>query len=179
MLFEAELKGKKYQIIVDKKTTTWDVSLQCGDDDAKIFVIPRKDFEEADNVISFLFNGSSYLIDVLAQGTEYSVFTRGSYRTVKIFNDEMLLHESLKSGSMAGDDDGLISGMPGKIVSVAVKDGQTVKQGESLLIMEAMKMENEMKANRDVVIKKVLVKPGDNVESGGTMITFEKADAKK
>jgi len=173
MLFEAELRNKKYQIIVDKRSLNWQVSIQEEGKEADVILIPRKDFEEADNVISFLFNGSSYLIDVLANGTDYEVFTQGSYRTVKIFNDEMLLHESLKSGSAQGNNAGLVSGMPGKIVSVAVEEGQSVKKGDPLLVMEAMKMENEMKANGDVTIKSVLVKPGDNVESGATMIVFE------
>ena len=173
MLFEAEVRKKKYQVIVDKTTTTWEVCIQREGKEPKKISIPQKDFAEADNVISFLYNGTSYLIDVVGDGIDYSVYTHGSYRNVKIFNDEMLLHESLKSGKSLGGDSGLTAGMPGKIVKVMVKEGDTVDEGSPLLIMEAMKMENEMKAPTAAKIKKVLVKAGDNVEAGSNMILFE------
>ena len=114
-------------------------------------------------------------MDVMGAGNEYMVYTRGSYRSVKIFNDESLLHESLKRGGSLSGGDKLTSGMPGKIVKVMVEKGQAVKAGAPLLIMEAMKMENEMRATHDVVVKEVMVKPGDSVESGATLITFEAA----
>ena len=63
--------------------------------------------------------------------------------------------------------------MPGKIVKVAVKKGDVVKEGEPLLVMEAMKMENEIRASHDVKIKEILVKEGANVESGVVLITFD------
>ena len=65
--------------------------------------------------------------------------------------------------------------MPGKIVKVFVKPGDEVKEGDPLLIMEAMKMENEMRASGAAVVKDVLVKAGDNVESGATLVTFQKS----
>ena len=174
MLFEAELRKKKYQIIVDKTASTWEVSLKPEGGDEEKISIPHKDFAEADGVISFLFENHSFLVDTVADGTNYDVYTRGSYRKVKIFNDEMLLHESLKSGKAMGGDTGLTSGMPGKIIKVLVKEGDKVEEGTPLLIMEAMKMENEMKASGDAVIKKVLVETGDNVETGATLIQYDK-----
>ncbi len=173
MLFEAELRKKKYQIIVDKTASTWEVSLRAEGEEEEKFSIAQKDFEEADNVISFLFKNNSYLVDTVADGTNYDVYTRGSYRSVKIFNDEMLLHESLKSGKAMGGDTGVTSGMPGKIIKILVKEGDKVEEGTPLLIMEAMKMENEMKASGEATIKKILVSAGDNVETGATLIQFD------
>ena len=174
MLFEAELKKKKYQIIVDKTASTWEVSLKWKESDREQrFSIDHKDFAEADGVISFLFQNHSYLIDTLADGIDYHVFTRGSFRRVKIFNDEMILHESLKSGRFVERDSGLVCGMPGKIIQVMVKEGDSVEEGDPLVVMEAMKMENEMKAPGAVKIKKVLVKAGDNVETGAVLIQFD------
>ncbi len=63
--------------------------------------------------------------------------------------------------------------MPGKIIEIFVKDGDEVKAGKPLLIMEAMKMENEMRAAGDVKIKKIKVKQGDSVETGAVLIEFE------
>lgn len=173
MLFEAELRNKKYQIIVDKTSSTWEVSLREEGKEAEKYSIDQKDFEEADGVVSFLFDNNSYLVDAVPDGTNYDVYTRGSFRRVKIFNDEMLLHESLKSGKGLGGDSGLNSGMPGKITKIMVKEGDEVKEGTPLLIMEAMKMENEMRATGDAKIKKINVQPGDNVETGASLIIYE------
>ena len=83
------------------------------------------------------------------------------------------LSKSLKKGGGFGADQHLKSGMPGKIIEIFVKVGDQVKAGKSLLIMEAMKMENEMRAAQDVKIKEVCVKQGDSIESGAVLIKFE------
>ncbi|ASD62134.1 acetyl-CoA carboxylase biotin carboxyl carrier protein subunit [Bdellovibrio bacteriovorus] len=173
MYFEAELKGKKFKVDVTEHRTTWKVSLQEEGKDWIHYDISKNDYKEAEQYISFLFGGKSYLIDVIGQDTEYTVFTRNSFRTIKVFNDEMLLHESLKKGGGFGGDQELKSGMPGKIIEIFAKEGEIVKANKPLLIMEAMKMENEMRATRDVKIKEIRVKQGDSVESGAVLIKFE------
>lgn len=173
MYFEAELKDKKYKVDVTEQKNSWKLSLQEEGKDWVHYDISKNDYKEAEQYISFLFDGKSYLIDVIGQDTEYTVFTRNSFRTIKVFNDEMLLHESLKKGGGFGGDNELKSGMPGKIIEIFAKEGEIVKANKPLLIMEAMKMENEMRASRDVKIKEVRVKQGDSVESGAVLIKFE------
>lgn len=173
MYFEAELKGKKYKVDVTEQKLTWKLSLQEEGKGWVHYDISKNDYKEAEQYISFLFDGKSYLIDVIGQDTEYTVFTRNSFRTIKVFNDEMLLHESLKKGGGFGGDQELKSGMPGKIIEIFAKEGEIVKANKPLLIMEAMKMENEMRASRDVKIKEIKVKQGDSVESGAVLIKFE------
>ncbi len=173
MYFEAELRGKKYKVDVTEGRHNWKVSLQLEGQDWKHYDITKNDFKTAEEYISFLFEGKSYLIDVLGQDTEYTVFTRNSFRTIKIFNDEMLLHESLKKGGGVGNETVLKAGMPGKIIEIFVKAGDEVKAGKPLLIMEAMKMENEMRAATDVKIKEVRTKQGESVDSGAILIEFE------
>lgn len=173
MYFEAELRDKKYKVDVIEGRHTWKVSLQLEGSDWKHYDISKNDFKSAEEYISFLFEGKSYLIDVLGQDTEYTVFTRNSFRTIKIFNDEMLLHASLKKGGAFGNDAQLKAGMPGKVIEIFVKVGDEVKAGKPLLIMEAMKMENEMRAPCDVKIEEICTKQGDSVESGTVLIKFE------
>lgn len=173
MYFEAELKGKKFKVDVTEQKATWKVSLQEEGKEWIHYDISKNDYKEAEQYVSFLFEGKSYLVDVIGQDTEYTVFTRNSFRTIKVFNDEMLLHESLKKGGGFGGDQELKAGMPGKIIEIFAKEGEIVKDNKPLLIMEAMKMENEMRASRDVKIKEVRVKQGDSVESGAVLIKFE------
>lgn len=173
MYFEAVLNEKKFKVDVTEHRHHWKVSIQKEGESWKHYEISKNDYKEAEEYISFLFQGQSYLIDVVGKDTEYNVFARNSFRTIKIFNDEMLLHESLKKGGGFGSDRELKAGMPGKIIEIFPKVGDIVKANKPLLIMEAMKMENEMRSNRDVVIKEICVKQGDSVESGAVLIRFE------
>lgn len=62
------------------------------------------------------------------------------------------------------------SPMPGKILNILVSEGQTVKKGDTLLILEAMKMENALKAPVDGVVKKIAVTKGTSVEKNQLLI---------
>ncbi|MBQ9472287.1 MAG: biotin/lipoyl-binding protein [Ruminococcus sp.] len=62
--------------------------------------------------------------------------------------------------------------MPGTIVSVNVSEGQSVKKGDVLVVLEAMKMENEIKAPRDGSISSVAVSKGASVDTGATLVTI-------
>ena len=64
------------------------------------------------------------------------------------------------------------SPMPGKILAVKANVGQAVKRGEVVMILEAMKMENEITAPEDGTIASINVAVGDSVESGGTLAPF-------
>ena len=64
------------------------------------------------------------------------------------------------------------SPLPGTVVNIKVKEGQSVKKGEVLVIVEAMKMENEIMAPQDGQIKQVAVKVGDKVETGAALIVM-------
>ena len=65
------------------------------------------------------------------------------------------------------------SPMPGKILRILVKEGESVKTGQGLVVLEAMKMENEIPAPKDGVVKKILVKEGDTVDTGQPLIELE------
>jgi biotin carboxyl carrier protein len=62
--------------------------------------------------------------------------------------------------------------MPGLIIDLKVKVGDKVKTGDSLLILEAMKMENILKSPGDGMVKNVTVKKGDSVEKGHILVEF-------
>lgn len=63
--------------------------------------------------------------------------------------------------------------MPSLVVKIEVSVGERVKVGQGLLILEAMKMENEIKSGRDGTVKSIHVKPGNPVEKGGLLLEFE------
>jgi biotin carboxyl carrier protein len=174
MYFEAEVKRRKYKIEVSESKTHWIVKLhETGAAKPEIFEISKTEYIKFDDAISFLFEGKSYMLDALTTKDGYTIFTGNSYRNVTIHNDESLLHESLKGGQTFGDSNQLAAGMPGKIAKIFVKPGQRVASGKPILIMEAMKMENEMRAHNDCVIKEIKVSEGASVDTGAVLVTFE------
>jgi biotin carboxyl carrier protein len=62
--------------------------------------------------------------------------------------------------------------MPGMVLKVFVNEGAEVKKGDNLLVLEAMKMENIIKAPADVVVKSIKIKPGDKVEKNQILMLF-------
>ncbi len=63
--------------------------------------------------------------------------------------------------------------MPGKILRLLVGEGERVKAGQDLLLMEAMKMENEVSCLKDGVVKRILVREGDTVDTGQALIELD------
>lgn len=73
----------------------------------------------------------------------------------------------------AAEGEKVNSPMPGTILDVKVSAGQQVKNGDCLVVLEAMKMENEVKAGRDGTITAVFVKKGDTVDSGSALVAIQ------
>jgi 3-methylcrotonyl-CoA carboxylase alpha subunit len=115
---------------------------------------------------------------VLVQGDERRVFhcvREGS--TIHLFWEGVAYRiEEQKEGAAAAhrrDKDGLEATMPGKVIAVKAVPGQAVKKGDEVVVVEAMKMENALRAPRDGTIKTVAVKVGDMVGPGETLVELE------
>ncbi|HMI88801.1 MAG TPA: biotin/lipoyl-containing protein [Polyangiaceae bacterium] len=80
---------------------------------------------------------------------------------------------SLSRGATAEGAGFVMAPMPGRIVRVMVAPGDSVEIGAPLIVIEAMKMENELHALHAARVGAVLVKPGDTVEGGAKLISFE------
>ena len=86
---------------------------------------------------------------------------------------DLLLEQMGMSAANTAKASKLKAPMPGKVLEVMVQPGQTVAKGEGLLILEAMKMENMLKAEQDGTVKSVNVSVGDAVEKNNVLIDFE------
>lgn len=67
----------------------------------------------------------------------------------------------------------IVAQMPGKVVRVQIEAGATVERGAGVLVVEAMKMQNEMKSPREGVVVSINVKPGDTVNAGDVLAVIE------
>ena len=106
---------------------------------------------------------------------KYEIEIDGQVYHVKVreLPDDAVMTEQPKAGSSRNTADSappaegktMLAPMAGTILRILVKEGQTVKKGENLIALEAMKMENEIVADKDGIIRSILVKANDSVES--------------
>jgi 3-methylcrotonyl-CoA carboxylase alpha subunit len=136
--------------------------LAVGEGDAAVAgplaITPRADG------IELQFAGQRTRAAVYAQGEVDHIFTpRGATQITAI---DLLAH----SGESAAEGGRLTAPMPGKVVSFAVKAGDTVAKGQPLAVMEAMKMEHTIAAPADGVVQELLYAPGDQVAEGAELL---------
>ena len=86
---------------------------------------------------------------------------------------DQLLHKLGMDKALTKKVNELKAPMPGLVLRILVEEGQAIKQGDSLLVLEAMKMENVLKSMGDGVIKQLKVKAGDKVEKNQLLIVME------
>lgn len=84
-----------------------------------------------------------------------------------------VLTQNAKPASQQTAGEAIKSPMPGNILSVLVKEGSQVKKGQVLMILEAMKMENEIIAPRDAIVTSVKVQNGMSVETGTVLCSLQ------
>ena len=95
------------------------------------------------------------------------MFTNGRHYTLT-YNDPMA-----HAGESEAEGGRLTAPMPGKVVAVLATKGQSVKKGDALVIMEAMKMEHTIAAPSDGVVEELLYQVGDQVSDGAPLIAFQ------
>lgn len=82
-------------------------------------------------------------------------------------------YRDASSAEATGTEEAIQAPMPGTILSIKVNEGQKVKKGEVLFVLEAMKMENEIMAPRDAVVSKLMVSNGTPVKTGDTLLLLK------
>ena len=95
-----------------------------------------------------------------------------SYRVLVLTPVSADLHEKIPEKKAADTSRLVASPMPGLVVSMDVEVGQEVKEGEALCVVEAMKMQNIIRAERDGVVKSVNSKAGDSVGADDILLEF-------
>ncbi len=121
-----------------------------------------------------LLNGVSYSMEVLQSDPskgEFLIKVNGKKVEVHLRTryDELLKELGMDSSSSQRVGD-LKAPMPGLVVNIPVEEGQVVSKGDTLLVLEAMKMENSLKAIADATVKKIVVKKGQAVEKNEVLI---------
>ena len=139
---------------------------------------------QANKVMEFIADGKKTKIFIKAlAGKNYYSFDQITWKKlaalgvneVLVSNSEMYkVYRGYKpSGLNKGGAGALITQMPGKVVKLFKKEGDQVTKGETVLILEAMKMENEIKSGANGIIKLINIKEGQALEAGFLMVEIE------
>lgn len=105
---------------------------------------------------------------------EFEIQVNGTVYAVRIEDEQDLLVKALGFNTALQQKAlDIKAPMPGLVLEVAVEVGQEIAEGDTLLILEAMKMENVIKSNAPCVVKSIEVEHGEAVEKGQLLITFE------
>jgi len=125
-------------------------------------------------VYSLIVDGKSYEAYVYPDEDNWQVLVRGNQYGISVVDErEKRLRAAAGGGQVAHGEIQLKAPMPGLIVDVLAEEGQAVERGDVLIILESMKMQNELRAARDGVVRRVRVKKGDSVEQKQTLLSVE------
>ncbi|UCF31295.1 MAG: biotin/lipoyl-binding protein [bacterium] len=124
------------------------------------------------DLLSLLIDGQSYQVDIHSEKDCHRVLIEGEHFDFELFDERKTLLKSAAGLGAEGVQE-IKTSMPGKIVKILVSEGDEVQQGDGLVIVEAMKMENEMKSPKAGVVKRVGIKEGEAVESGAVLVVVE------
>ena len=94
-------------------------------------------------------------------------------KTVQLLTEERKLYKEWAGKGATNGETVIRSGMPGKVIKIYMQAKAEVKEGDLLIIMEAMKMENEIRASFNGKVKTVYVKAGQNVEAKAPLLSIK------
>ena len=165
-MLKAIVNGKPFDVanengnvIVDGKVLDWDIVRISASTfhilyQNKSYTAELVKHDVAAKTMSFKINGNTFSIEV-----------KDRY--------DLLLEKMGMNSSASSRANAVKAPMPGLIVQVNVSVGSQVKSGDPLLVLEAMKMENMIKASGDATVKEIKIKKGDSVEKGQVLIEFQ------
>jgi biotin carboxyl carrier protein len=114
------------------------------------------------------------VVDLTTEGTppELGAVASGHRSYVRVESERMRAADQAKKATPGGGDKAVKSPMPGRVVKLLVAKGDQVQAGQGLLVLEAMKMENEVRARTAGTVAEVHVAPGAAVEGGARLVTL-------
>lgn len=162
MKYVTVLNGEQYELEIEKDGTV----LLNGE--------PRDvDFLQlGPSLYSVIANNKSLQVVIDEQNDTVQVLMGGRMYETQVL-DERALMMAMRKGGLSASGGDVDAPMPGLIVAVPVEEGQAVSQGQTVVILESMKMQNELKAPIDGVVTAIRVEAGQSVEKNQSLIVIE------
>ena len=165
MIYEVTIESKTHRVELVRQGSGWSCKLDGRD--FPFDVVPLQS-----GLLSVLVEGRSYEVRQETAGAETSIVVGN-----ECFNVTVRDPRSLRSRRGAGDSSQgpkkIVAPMPGKIVRIVAPAGTEVEAGQPVVVIEAMKMQNELKSPKKGKVKKINVNEGAAVEAGQTLAEVE------
>jgi biotin carboxyl carrier protein len=164
MLYDVTIDGKKYRLDLNRADGRWSCRLDGREIEVDA-VLVRPD------VLSLRIDNHAYEIKSERVASDLHLWV-GSTR----FAAEVRDPRSLRGRAQAADDRGpkkIVASMPGKVVRLLVKEGDEVELGAGVAVVEAMKMQNEIKSPKKGTVQKIMATEGATVNAGDVLAIVE------
>jgi propionyl-CoA carboxylase alpha chain len=144
-----------------------------GTGDVNELVTLTSSWKPGDPVWSGIVNGKAVAVQARPIPNGYLLSWRGTFAHTQVYTEREAAYARLMPVKVAADTGKkLLCPMPGLVKSIAVAEGQEIKAGETLAVVEAMKMENVLRAERDGTVKKLHAKAGDSLAVDAVIMEF-------
>lgn len=166
MKYTAIVQGKEVNVELDRKDSG-SIQAKIGNREYSVEV-------QALNSGVYWMNCNSRSVDlvVMRTGDRYMVSFEGHHIPVEVIDVRAALRRMMQHQGEEGTAE-MRAPMPGKIVRVLIDEGAPVQINQGILVMEAMKMQNEIKAPKNGIVRKIGVKEGEAVNSGDLLVIVE------
>jgi biotin carboxyl carrier protein len=157
MTYEVTIDGKHYRLELERTRGGWSCRLDGREVEVDAVLVRP-------GVLSLRVGSQAYEVNCERVAGEFMVWVRGARFTAEVRDPR-----SLRGRSRSKDDHGareLAASMPGKVVRVLALEGSEVEAGTGVVVVEAMKMQNEIKSPKKGKIRKILVSAGTAVNAG-------------
>jgi biotin carboxyl carrier protein len=171
--FEITVGGKNHTVEVESVAAA---SSSNGEVDYRIRLDGREIeltyAQLSEDSFSLIVNGESYDVHCERAGEALQVALRGAIYEC-VVSDPRSLRTRKRAGLADSGEQKLAASMPGKVVRIIAGVGDQIKAGQGILVIEAMKMQNEVRSPKDGQLKKLLVRQGANVVAGAVLAIIE------
>jgi len=165
MIYEVKIAEQGYRVELERTESGWKCKLDGRE-------LPLDVIAGEEGVLSLLLAGKSYAVKQESAGTETKVVV-GQERFSVSVQDPRSFRSRRPAGASAQGIKKIIAPMPGKVVRLLAAEGSAVEAGQSVIVIEAMKMQNELKAPKSGVLKKINIAEGAAVEAGQALAEVE------
>ena len=132
------------------------------------------DFDDSAGVAHLRIDGRSYAVELSETNGRWAARVREHCLDARLHTAEQRFREQW-DGTLGSSGNSIEAKMPGKVLEVYVEAGTQVVEGDKIAILEAMKMENTIRAPKDGTIASVGVSTGDNVQAGHIIVEYEES----
>ncbi len=168
-MYTAKINNKEFEISFDNKERK----------SGFISGIPFNiDVSKKDNkTFHIISNNKSYNINIISENKEEKTISIKINNNTHIIEVSSELDKVLKTLGIQNQktkkNTDLKAPMPGLVTEILVNIGDNIKEGDNILVLEAMKMENNLKAEQNAIIKDIIIEKGSSVEKNQILVTFE------